>query len=154
MHERLAHFKHAVRRYLMWGRFDCIGRTSVLVSCLCIPYRVQKNCLIRVALATCQVYCTRTCKAREDELRGAESGALGKLAGISAARDVDLDLLRMILRLLITRAAALGLRPDETMEGDAREVANPEREGGGDVGQVRAGHVSRWQRVLPKLASG
>ncbi|CAM9294139.1 unnamed protein product [Scytosiphon promiscuus] len=57
------------------------------------------------------VYCSRTCKEHEAILRSAEAGALGKLAGISAVRDVDLDLLRMMLRLLIMRAKALGLCP-------------------------------------------
>ena len=36
---------------------------------------------------------------------------MDKLGDISATKDVDLDLLRMLLRLLVMRATALGLRP-------------------------------------------
>lgn len=76
-----------------------------------------------------QVYCSRTCKDHEAALRSAEAGALGKLASISAARDVDLDLLRMMLRLLITRATALGLRPS----------VNGSSGSGGSNGQAKTG---------------
>lgn len=85
-----------------------------------------------------QVYCSRTCKSQEDALRSAEADALGKLEGISLARDVDLDLLRMMLRLVVTRATALGLRPDSSQAVDAGGVQeNKQHEEVGALGQVR-----------------
>lgn len=50
-------------------------------------------------------------------IRTAEADAVDKLAGISAARDVDLDLLRMVLRLLVMRALALELSPARGEDG-------------------------------------
>lgn len=86
---------------------------------------------------TCQVYCSRACKIQEDELRSAEAGALGKLAGISATQDVDLDLLRMMLRLVVTRARALGLRPEQKKEVDAEGVGSAEHQEGVAAEEVR-----------------
>ncbi|CAM9395772.1 unnamed protein product [Ectocarpus fasciculatus] len=106
---------------------------------------VRRDCASRQCANCCQqvteqgkieadvpfaVYCCRACQAQEDALRAAEASALGKLAGISAARDVDIDLLRMLLRLLITRAKALGLRePSGDSESVSRGV-DEEGEGG------------------------
>lgn len=81
------------------------------------------------------------CKAKEEALRSAEAGALGKLAAISAERDVDLDLLRMVLRLLISRAEALGFR-SEAEGGMSREVG----EDSGDAGRVRGACSTVWDR--------
>lgn len=75
------------------------------------------------------MYCSRACKAEEAALRSVEAGALGKLAGISAARDVDVDLLRMVLRLLIVRAKALGLGPPDSSSSQDQEQQE-EGEGG------------------------
>ncbi|CBN74163.1 conserved unknown protein [Ectocarpus siliculosus] len=105
---------------------------------------VRRDCASRQCAYCCQqvtergkieadvpfaVYCSRACQAREDALRAAEASALGKLAGISAARDVDIDLLRMLLRLLITRAKALGLREPS---GDSDSVSRGVDEEGED----------------------
>lgn len=86
-----------------------------------------------------QVYCSRTCKDHEAALRSAEAGAVGKLDGISAARDVDLDLLRMMLRLVITRAKALRLRPMVSCSGGcggSRSEAKTGEGGGGAADEV------------------
>lgn len=97
-----------------------------------------------------QVYCSRKCKTLEDDLRSAEAGALGKLAGISAARDVDLDLLRMVLRLLVTRARALGLRPGDTAGGPSQtDLGKQDHQEGGI-----AGEVSKSGGLLPPKSCG
>lgn len=72
------------------------------------------------------MYCSRACKAKDAALRSAEAGALGKLAGISAARDVDIDLLRMALRLVLTRAKALGLGPPDSSGSQGKEEQEQE----------------------------
>eukprot|EP00903_Cladosiphon_okamuranus_P008244 g7936.t1 len=97
------------------------------------------------------VYCSRACKAREAALRSAEAGAIGKLAGISAARDVDIDLLRMVLRLLITRARALSLQPpdsDSESGGGGGEKAKGEHENG-DGGDSQEGTflLEQWHNL-------
>lgn len=89
-----------------------------------------------------QAYCCRTCKTQEGALRSAEASAIGKLAGISAARDVDLDLLRMVLRLLVTRAKVLGLRPDDADGKEAGQIGSQEQEGAEETVEVRDGHPS------------
>lgn len=87
------------------------------------------------------MYCSRACKAQGAALCAAEAGAAGKLAGISAARDVDIDLLRMMLRLLITRAKALGLKPPDDNKsggGENDDEAGQEDGRGGDAEEVSA----------------
>lgn len=86
------------------------------------------------------MYCRRACKAQEAALRAAEAGTVGKLAGISAARDVDIDLLRMVLRLLIMRATALGLKPPDSNSGgenDKEEQENGDDAAAGEEKEVR-----------------
>lgn len=83
------------------------------------------------------MYCSRACKSQEDALRSAEAGALGKLEGVSFARDVDLDLLRMMLRLVVTRASALGLQPESTQEVNTGGAPGKEHEEVGSSGEVR-----------------
>lgn len=94
------------------------------------------------------MYCSRACKSQEDALRSAEAGALGKLEGISFARDVDLDLLRMMLRLVVTRATALGLRPESTQDVDAGGAQE-----GKEQGEARAGGEVRTD-VLASRGAG
>ncbi|CAM9909254.1 unnamed protein product [Ectocarpus sp. 12 AP-2014] len=105
-------------------RRDCASRQC---ACCCQQVTEQGKIEADVPFA---VYCSRACRAQEDALRAAEANALGKLAGISAARDVDIDLLRMLLRLLITRAKALGLRDPSGNSDSASRGVDEEGEGG------------------------
>lgn len=98
------------------------------------------------------MYCSRACKSQEEALRSAEAGALGKVEGISFARDIDLDLLRMMLRLVIMRATALGLRPESTQEVDAGGAGEgQELEEAGAGGEVRCfcgGHLNKKNKTI------
>lgn len=98
-----------------------------------------------VPTETQQVYCTSTCKNTENELRSLESGLLRQLADVSTATDVDFDLLRMMVRLVITRARALGLQPqgpnvDEVDDGACGKSETQARGGEwGATGEVGEG---------------
>lgn len=88
------------------------------------------------------MYCSPKCKADEDALRSAESSVTGQLADISVATDVDLDLLRMMVRLVVTRARALDLQLEEGVGEEALQDGEAERkgeqaEGWGATGEVR-----------------
>lgn len=62
-----------------------------------------------------------------------ESGLLKQLADVSTATDVDFDLLRMMVRLVLTRARALGLQPQgpDVGVGDDGACGRSETQAGG-----------------------
>ncbi|CAM9457536.1 unnamed protein product [Pylaiella littoralis] len=116
-------------------RRDCAGR-----QCASCCRQVTEGGTV-VADVPFAVYCSRACKAEEAALRSVEAGALGKLAGISAARDVDVDLLRMVLRLLIVRAKALGLGPPDSSSSQDQEQ---QEEGEGGAKQEGSFLLEQW----------
>lgn len=130
------------------SRVLCGTQWALLICSLGCDTMMQRMYFYMRTATARQVYCSRACKAREAGLRSAEAGAVGKLAGISAARDVDIDLLRMVLRLLIARARALGLCPPDNNVGcgggggggsdSAEKGEQDNREEGGVAGEVRA----------------
>ncbi|CAM9252890.1 unnamed protein product [Choristocarpus tenellus] len=55
-------------------------------------------------------YCSKECEEKESGLRQAERAALRATHGISTAASVDVDVHRMVVRLIVTRAMALELK--------------------------------------------
>lgn len=75
-----------------------------------------------------QAYCSIKCKADEDGVRKVEEAFTKVLEGVSIATDVDADLLRMMVRLAVSRALALGLHPKTAAEAGARREDDEELE--------------------------
>eukprot|EP00904_Undaria_pinnatifida_P001821 jgi/Undpi1/1163/HiC_scaffold_10.g04625.m1 len=126
----------ACRTYYRKADTFLIKQDAVAGRCVVAKRDLQPGELVSDEPPFAKVYCSRACKSREDALRSAEAGALSKLEGISIARDIDLDLLRMMLRLVIMRATALGLRPENTQKVDGRgsgeDQEHKEAEAGGE----------------------
>ena len=132
------------RQLVSKGRQECTLRVAECESLFRkLNDPLESDCYVHCT----QVYCSRACKSREDALRSAEAGALSKLEGISIARDIDLDLLRMMLRLVIMRATALGLRPENTQKvdgmGSGEDQEHKEAGAGGEVRSFCGGHLKK-----------
>lgn len=78
-------------------------------------------------------------------IRTVEANAVDKLGGISAARDVDLDLLRMVLRLLVMRAMALELLPKDDMGSGKRGQHEDEHGAEAREEMRKVSEVRKWR---------